>query len=150
MLRLANRNAGGAGDDHGFTLIELLVVIAILGILAGLAIPIYLNQRAKSADATAKNDLRNLADFEELYLADFDVYGTAAQVQADEPKLVLSAGVTVTVEHLDSKNGYCLSAKHIQSSNSWFYDSQGGGLQPAGSTACPVTDSGPAGGSLTG
>jgi type IV pilus assembly protein PilA len=41
-------------DESGFSLIELLVVIMIVGILAAIAIPAFLNQTAKAADAAAK------------------------------------------------------------------------------------------------
>ncbi len=56
--------------DQGFTLIELLVVIVIIGILAAIAIPIFLNQQKKGVDAGVKSDLKQLADLEETYYVD--------------------------------------------------------------------------------
>ena len=48
--------------EGGFTLIELLVVIIIIGILAAIAIPVFLNQRKKGYDAAMKSDVRNAGD----------------------------------------------------------------------------------------
>jgi len=64
----------GEQSDKGFTLIELLVVVIIIGILASIAIPVFMNQKSKAFDSSVKSDLKSAATAAETYFADFSSY----------------------------------------------------------------------------
>jgi prepilin-type N-terminal cleavage/methylation domain-containing protein len=63
-IRKARENEGG------FTLIELLVVMIIIGILAAIAIPVFLSQRAKAQDSAAKADVSTIGKEIATYYVD--------------------------------------------------------------------------------
>ena len=138
--------------DSGFTMIELLVVIVIIGILAAIAIPVFLNQRKKGVDASLKSDLKNAATAVETWNTDNPSTVIAdASVTAPNPgtgalagfkpspgnTIKLKGSTTVGVYTLCAFNAGASVATDGTANKNLVYDSSLGGLQSSpGAAAC--------------
>ena len=125
-------------NEGGFTLIELLVVMIIIGILAAIAIPVFLNQRQKAVDAGLKADLKNAADFEETWFVDNNAY-TSTKLNFTNANVKFSGSDKIEAALNAAGTGYCLRASNSGGSGGattfFWYDSLLGGLQSGAATA---------------
>ena len=118
--------------SDGFTLTEVLIVTVIIGILAAIAIVVFLRERNAAHGASVRADLHAMATAQESYATDSvssggPLYATAAEIAA-----IGRPGVSTDDEVFvyTSDQGYCLVGDSIGTPSYVVYDSQNGGLLP--------------------
>jgi type IV pilus assembly protein PilA len=122
-------------QEEGFTLIELLVVVIIIGILAAIAIPVFLSQRERAWTAAVESDLRNAAVAMETYYTDNGDYNVADAVALEAFGFAQTTDVSLTGWPTTANaQAYCLAGAHtnLTANPVAIYDSANGGLERGG------------------
>jgi type IV pilus assembly protein PilA len=128
-----------AGGQQGFSLVDLLITAVIVGVLAAVAMPVFLGEREPSLRVAVEAELRNAVAVFETVHAQAGVYPDPAAGIDARTELLVDGGATgsfvqppedaaLSWETTDGARGFELTATHTGLGEAITYHSATGAL----------------------
>ena len=125
--KLAEIRAAREEGEKGFTLIELLVVVIIIGILAAIAIPIFLGQQEQAKNSAVQSAITTAKTQVVSFIVENGSFPAAADLTTIGTDAAGDPNITITIT--GSADAFCILGDHSETTPTFAADDSSGVIE---------------------